>query len=104
LPARGDAQRDQKVRRAFRVRVAVCDEQVAQQVAEPASVLGDGLAHRVGGVGIFGRGVDERAAPISGIAAEFADVVEDSHDHLARRRRGELGGRCPLLLALPTAC
>jgi hypothetical protein len=85
---------------AGRVRVAVGDEQVPQQLAEPASVLGDGVAHRVDGVGIVGRGVDEGAASVAGIAAEFADAVEDGQHHVARRRLGEPRGGRPLSLAL----
>jgi hypothetical protein len=62
-------QRDKEVRGPVRLRVAVRGQQVPQQLAEPASMLSDGLAHGVGGVGILGRGVDEGAASIAGFAA-----------------------------------
>ena len=78
---------------------AVCDEQVPQELAEPAAMLGDGLAHRVVGVG-YSAAALTKGQPDARLAPELIHGVEGGQRHVPRRRPGDPRGRCPLLWAL----
>jgi hypothetical protein len=65
------------------VRIAVLDEQGAEEITLPLTVFLNRLAYSAGWVRVFGGGVDEGATAIVRPFGRISDEVEDGQESLA---------------------